>query len=451
MSPRLILHQHPFASFCWKPLIALYELELPFEPLLADADGRERLARLWPMARIPVLEDLDAGVAVFGSSAVVEHADALAPGGGRLLPADDPALARRARMWDRIVDDYVQLPMQAIVADSLRPADARDPFGVEQARSTLDTAYALLDDRFATVGDGGWLAGDRFTIADCAAVPALFYARAVHPWTSSGWARSHARTERSCDGRRRRARSTRRGPTASCSRCHGPPTSTRTRDAGRLTRRGPTLTGPHRPRLTDSARPAPRRSRLRALRSTVTRTVTVTRFNRASRLRRAVAGLTVMVAVPARVSLRAPLPSGAFSARGRWRGRPSRSRVHGGRRRRSGRRRAGRRWRTSPASSPRARSASPLCSSAALFSAAAGVSPAAVSPASLLWSGGVSRGPGLTGADPSRARFRRRAAGAARLRRCRRGRSSRDCRPRPRRATGRSATSSGPPASAQGR
>jgi hypothetical protein len=91
MTPTLFLHQHPFASFCWKPLIALHELELPFEPLLADADGRARLAALWPIARIPVLEDTDAGVTVFGSSACVEHADALA--GGRLL---SPATASRS-------------------------------------------------------------------------------------------------------------------------------------------------------------------------------------------------------------------------------------------------------------------------------------------------------------------------------------------------------------------
>jgi glutathione S-transferase len=30
--------------------------------------------------------------------------------------------------------------------------------------------------------DRVWLAGDAFTIADCAAAPALFYCRAVHPW-----------------------------------------------------------------------------------------------------------------------------------------------------------------------------------------------------------------------------------------------------------------------------
>lgn len=185
MTTTLTLHTHPFASFCWKPLIALYELELPFEPLQVDGvEGRERLAELWPMARIPLLVDAGAGATVFGSSAIVEHVDALAPGGGRLLPADDAALARRARMWDRFVDDYVQVPMQAIVADGLRPADGRDPLGVEQARATLDTAYALLDDHLAATSadGGGWLAGDRFTLADCAAIPALFYARVVHPW-----------------------------------------------------------------------------------------------------------------------------------------------------------------------------------------------------------------------------------------------------------------------------
>jgi glutathione S-transferase len=69
--------------------------------------------------------------------------------------------------------------MQKIVGDRLRPAGREDPEGVAEARRTLDTAYAALD---AQLAQRAWAAGAAFTVADCAAAPALFYARAVHRW-----------------------------------------------------------------------------------------------------------------------------------------------------------------------------------------------------------------------------------------------------------------------------
>jgi len=57
---------------------------------------------------------------------------------------------------------------------------------VDEARASLDAAYALLDDHLA--GAGGWLAGPDFTLADCAAAPALHYARVVHRWDEGGLA-----------------------------------------------------------------------------------------------------------------------------------------------------------------------------------------------------------------------------------------------------------------------
>ena len=70
-------------------------------------------------------------------------------------------------------------PVQKIVGDSLRPGDARDPHGVAEARDQLERSYGLLDDRIAP---GAWAAGPTFTLADCAAAPALHYARIVHRW-----------------------------------------------------------------------------------------------------------------------------------------------------------------------------------------------------------------------------------------------------------------------------
>jgi glutathione S-transferase len=174
----LTLHEHPFAAYCWKALIALYERDLPFEPqiVLDDAD-RARLAELWPMASIPVLVDEEAGITLPESSPIVEYLDGLGEA-SRLVP-QDPAAALQARLWDRVFDGHVMTPMQKIVGDSLRPEGRGDPQGVVEARATLEQAYDLLD-RHLT--GGGWAAGPEFTLADCAAAPALFYGRIVHRW-----------------------------------------------------------------------------------------------------------------------------------------------------------------------------------------------------------------------------------------------------------------------------
>lgn len=173
----LTLYEHPFAAYCWKALIALYERDVPFEPRLVEGEaGRAELAQLWPMAGIPVLADDAAPATIPESSTIVEYLDAFgdAP---PLIPAD-PAAALQARLWDRVVDGHVMTPMQKIVGDALRPEGRDDPEGVVQARAELDRAYDLLDGRLG----GGWAAGADFTLADCAAAPGLFYARVVHRW-----------------------------------------------------------------------------------------------------------------------------------------------------------------------------------------------------------------------------------------------------------------------------
>jgi glutathione S-transferase len=179
----LVLHQHPFASYCQKALIALYELDLPFKTHLVDgADARAELADLWPMASIPVLRDESANLTIPESTTIIEYLDGVAADGPKLVPADR-ADALQARLWDRVFDQHVATPMQKIVGDSLRPEGRKDPEGVAEARRNLDTAYAALD---AHLAQRAWAAGAAFTLADCAAAPALFYARAVHRWDPDG-------------------------------------------------------------------------------------------------------------------------------------------------------------------------------------------------------------------------------------------------------------------------
>jgi glutathione S-transferase len=172
----LVLHQHPFAMYCWKALIALYERDLPFTAELVEAD-RSALAALWLPASIPVL--VDDGVAIAESSIIVEHLDR--HGDAPPLIPTDPDKALQARLWDRVADGYLTTPVQKIVGDALRPPDGKDPHGVSQAHTTLDLAYATLDRQLNGRNHDSWLAGDDFTLADCAAAPALHYADVLHP------------------------------------------------------------------------------------------------------------------------------------------------------------------------------------------------------------------------------------------------------------------------------
>ena len=81
-------------------------------------------------------------------------------------------------MLDRVFDNYVMTPQGKFVYDSLRPADHRDPLGVDEARQMLETSYAWLDRRMQ---DRTWAVGETFTLADCAAAPSLFYADWTYP------------------------------------------------------------------------------------------------------------------------------------------------------------------------------------------------------------------------------------------------------------------------------
>jgi glutathione S-transferase len=169
------LYGHRFAAFVWKPLIAVYARGVmvtfrDVDPL--HPDHAARLAELSPTGQMPAL--VDGTVEVIESNAIIEYLDGIGDA-APLIPAE-PGAALRARMLADVFDDYVSTPMQRIVAEALRPADGKDPIGVTQAHAALERSYRWLDRRIGTA----WAAGAAFTLADCAAAPALFYADWVH-------------------------------------------------------------------------------------------------------------------------------------------------------------------------------------------------------------------------------------------------------------------------------
>lgn len=172
------LYAHPFSSYCQKALIALYENDIPFELRLLEHDNEQVMAELetlWPLKRFPVL--VDDGRTVVESSIIIEHLGLHHPGPVRLIP-DDTRAALDVRAMDRFFDNYISTPMINIVFDSMREAENRNHQSVIEAQSMLDTAYRWLDGAMA---GREWAAGDTFSLADCAAAPALFYADCTHP------------------------------------------------------------------------------------------------------------------------------------------------------------------------------------------------------------------------------------------------------------------------------
>jgi glutathione S-transferase len=169
------LYAHPFSSYCWKVLIALYENGTPFRyRIVEDAPAFAELAALWPLKKFPVLKD--GAASVIESSLIVEYLMFRHPGPARMIPADIDA-ALEVRFMDRFFDNYVMTPMQKLVADAMRAEGEHDSKGVADARTMLDSAYGWLEGKIGT----GWAVGNQLTMADCAAAPALFYADWAHP------------------------------------------------------------------------------------------------------------------------------------------------------------------------------------------------------------------------------------------------------------------------------
>jgi glutathione S-transferase len=177
----LTLYFHPLSSFCQKALIALYENGTPFTPHKVDLmDESENAAfkRISPIGKFPVLRDDKNGKTVPESTSVIEYLAQYYPGSVELVPKD-AGQALTVRAQDRFYDLNVHLLTQKVITDRLRPAGHNDTVGVAQARTLLQTALGILDKDMARKT---WAAGEAFTMADCAAAPALFYTNmAVKP------------------------------------------------------------------------------------------------------------------------------------------------------------------------------------------------------------------------------------------------------------------------------
>ena len=171
------LYGHLFSSYTWKVLIALYENGTPFEFRAVSPDEPGNVAewlQRWPLRKFPLLVDGDRQVAE--TSVIIEYLQVEHPGPVRLIPADATA-ALDVRFMDRFFDLHVMDAAQHAVNGAISGDDVKRRDGMALSVEKLDRAYAWLETRLA---EAGWACGDDFTLADCAAAPALFYADWVH-------------------------------------------------------------------------------------------------------------------------------------------------------------------------------------------------------------------------------------------------------------------------------
>jgi glutathione S-transferase len=169
----LSLYGHPFSSYTWKALIALYANNIPFEFRILDENFPEHaevVQQASPQGKFPVLADGE--VLIFEATSIIEYLAVHYPGPHMLLPAS-PDAATAVRTLDRVFDNYVMNIMQHAVAEALRHPGAPDEAVLAEVRASLRRSYAWLErwvEHYALRDE------DHITLIECAAAPSLFYA-----------------------------------------------------------------------------------------------------------------------------------------------------------------------------------------------------------------------------------------------------------------------------------
>lgn len=173
------LYYAPASSYSQRVLIALHEKEIDFIPIevnLFDPEARSQYLQTNPFGKVPTLIT-DEGQRLYEACIIIEYLDKCRDSQKKRLIPEDAKLALEVRMLERTIDVYINGGREALFADTQRPPEERGKKQVVKAQRLLETACTLLDEKLA---DRTWLAGEDFSLADCAAAPTLNYLRMVY-------------------------------------------------------------------------------------------------------------------------------------------------------------------------------------------------------------------------------------------------------------------------------
>lgn len=174
------LYYNPLSPFSQKVMIAFNEKGIAYTPELVNLmspEGRAAYEQINPLGKVPFLMPAE-DYHVPESTSIIEYLEDKFPGTPRLIPSTGGDATRQVRFMDRMMDFYLAEPMIELLFQQLG-FRTRDDEAASRARKFLAQSYAHLDKRLASQL---WLCGENFSMADCAAIPSLFYAQVAAPF-----------------------------------------------------------------------------------------------------------------------------------------------------------------------------------------------------------------------------------------------------------------------------
>jgi glutathione S-transferase len=168
------------STYSQKALIGLYEKGVDFTPHMVDLSNEEAKAKfreMYPLGKVPLLVR-DDGRMIPESTIILEYIDTAFDQEPVLIPRD-PELGRRVRFMDRMCDLYLNDPVVSLIFESWKPEAEQNQELIQKSSEKIGIMYRFMDDQ---LGQSEFLAGEQFSMADCAAMPVLFYANSFAPF-----------------------------------------------------------------------------------------------------------------------------------------------------------------------------------------------------------------------------------------------------------------------------
>lgn len=171
-------YYHPISSYCQKVLVAMYEKGIEFEPhviALMDPEQRAQYREVYPLGKVPLLV-VDDDHLIPESSTIIEYLDGIAK---PKLVFGDTGQRRKIRFKDRMFDLYLNDSVSTLLFQSIKSESERDQERIETSNFRIATMYGFMEQEF---GEQSYANGEEFSMSDCAAMPALFYAQRAAPF-----------------------------------------------------------------------------------------------------------------------------------------------------------------------------------------------------------------------------------------------------------------------------
>ena len=161
------LYEHPLSPYAQKVKIALYEKNLPFEPVIPNLFGSDPgFEAASPRREVPCL--VDDGLDVFDSTIILEYVEERWPT-PPMLP-EEPAERARVRMIEELCDTYYEAINWALaeVRYFRRASGGLAAELTARAGAQIAGVHAWLE---RALGKRGWFNGDGFGWGDLSVVP----------------------------------------------------------------------------------------------------------------------------------------------------------------------------------------------------------------------------------------------------------------------------------------